>query len=42
VEPITGEQSMAVDSKDKPINGLLLEPGFYVSAKIVEVFLSGM
>jgi hypothetical protein len=42
VEPITGEQSMAVISNDKPINGLLLKPGFYVRAKIFEVSLSGM
>jgi len=31
---------MAANSNDNPINGLLLEPGFYVRAKIVEVFLS--
>jgi len=40
VGPITGEQSMAANSNDNTINGLLLEPGFYVRAKIVEVFLS--
>jgi hypothetical protein len=30
---------VAVNSNDKPINGLLLEQGFYVRAKIIEVFL---
>jgi len=33
---------MAVNSNDKPINDLLLEPGYYVRAQIVEVSLSGM
>jgi hypothetical protein len=33
---------MAVNSNDKPINGLLHEPGFYVRAKVFEVLLSGM
>ena len=31
---------MAVNSNDRPINGLLLEPGFYVLAKIFEVFFA--
>ena len=31
---------MAANSNDNTINGLLLEPGFCVRAKIVEVFLS--